>query len=66
MDIYFFVQKDDLDFKNNIEVVKLSDVHHPSCKLNQSQGSFGDDEIEPDDLDEEMYDERWTRCMNYT
>ena len=47
-----FVQKDDLD-------LELSNAHHPSCKLNQShQGSFEDDDIEPEDLDEEMYNER--------
>ncbi len=30
---------------NKIEVMELSDLHHPSCKLNQSrQGSFDEDE----------------------
>ena len=34
----------DLDRKNAIEVMELSDIHHPSCKLSQSrQGSFDDD-----------------------
>ena len=34
----------DLDRKNAIEVMELSDMHHPSCKLSQSrQGSFDDD-----------------------
>ena len=47
--------------KNKIEVMELSDLHHPSCKLNQSrQGSFEDDDIEPDDLDEDMDDDRYT------
>ena len=46
--------------KNKIEVMELSDLHHPSCKLNQSrQGSFEDDDIEPDDLDEDMDDDRY-------
>ena len=50
----------DLDLKNKIEVMELSDLHHPSCKLNQSrQGSFEDDDIEPDDLDEDMDDDRY-------
>ena len=57
--MYFFVQQGDLDLKNKIEVMELSDLHHPSCKLNQSrQGSFEDDDIEPDDLDEDMDDDR--------
>jgi len=39
----------DLDRKNAIEVMELSDMHHPSCKLSQSrQGSF-DDEADDDD-----------------
>jgi nicotinic acetylcholine receptor len=30
---------------NKIEVMELSDLHHPSCKLNQSrQGSFDEDD----------------------
>ena len=45
--------------------MELSDLHHPSCKLNQSrQGSFEDDDIEPDDLDEDMDDDRWAQCVN--
>eukprot|EP00093_Oithona_nana_P003052 03052.XXX_31747_50955_1 [CDS] Oithona nana genome sequencing. len=40
----------DLDRKNAIEVMELSDMHHPSCKLSQSrQGSFDDDADEVDD-----------------
>lgn len=40
----------DLDRKNAIEVMELSDMHHPSCKLSQSrQGSFDD---EADDVDD--------------
>ena len=58
-----FVSKGDLDLKNKIEVMELSDLHHPSCKLNQSrQGSFEDDDIEPADLDEDMDDDR---CVHY-
>ena len=57
------VSTGDLDLKNKIEVMELSDLHHPSCKLNQSrQGSFEDDDIEPDDLDEDMDDDR---CVHY-
>ena len=40
----------DLDRKNAIEVMELSDIHHPSCKLSQSrQGSFDDDADDVDD-----------------
>lgn len=40
----------DLDRKNAIEVMELSDIHHPSCKLSQSrQGSFDDDGDDVDD-----------------
>ena len=50
--------------KNKIEVMELSDLHHPSCKLNQSrQGSFEDDDIEPDDLDEDMDDDRYSSTL---
>jgi hypothetical protein len=34
--------------------MELSDLHHPSCKLNQSrQGSFEDDDEDDDDLEED-------------
>ena len=60
------VSTGDLDLKNKIEVMELSDLHHPSCKLNQSrQGSFEDDDIEPDDLDEDMDDDRYVRWYVY-
>lgn len=36
---------DHLDIKNKIEIMELSDLHHPSCKLNQSrQGSFEEED----------------------
>ena len=41
-----------MDYKNKIEVMELSDLHHPSCKLNQSrQGSFEEEEEDDDEDD---------------
>ena len=41
---------DVVNIKNKIEVMELSDLHHPSCKLNQSrQNSFEDDDDLEDD-----------------
>ena len=43
----------DLDLKDKIEVMELSDLHHPSCKLSQSrQGSFEEEDEDDDDLEE--------------
>lgn len=40
---------DIVDYNKKMDVMELSDLHHPSCKLNQSrQGSF-DEEDEEDD-----------------
>ncbi len=40
------------DYKNKIEVMELSDLHHPSCKLNQSrQGSFEEEDVEDEEDD---------------
>lgn len=40
------------DYKNKIEVMELSDLHHPSCKLNQSrQNSFEEEDVEDEEDD---------------